>query len=333
MPKPPLASCQFGIGPMSKNVVDACIEWANTRDRGLILIPSRRQIEWDGGYSNEWTTAGFAAYVRERTDRIWLQRDHGGPRQGAVVDSGMASLGHDCHHLDLIHIDPWVDSVNFGQAFLLTEMLIQHCHHVNPLIEYEIGTEQSIFPYSAGELECLIVHLKQRLTADQFERVRYAVIQSGTSLSADTNTGHFDEGRLKDMISVCERHGLLSKEHNGDFLSTAQLRGKLALGLTTVNIAPEFGQIETGCYMEAMLDKPDLCNQFYHLCFDSRKWVKWFPGSQPTNGGQLVHVCGHYLFSHPTFVSEIKPRLGLDIDHQVQHAFVQKLDQLHGLTA
>ena len=35
------------IGPMSKNVVDVVIQ--ATKDFPLALIPSRRQVEWNGG--------------------------------------------------------------------------------------------------------------------------------------------------------------------------------------------------------------------------------------------------------------------------------------------
>ena len=47
------------IGPMSKNIVDVVAEKCNNSDVSLGLIPSRRQIEHDGGYVNNWTTEEF----------------------------------------------------------------------------------------------------------------------------------------------------------------------------------------------------------------------------------------------------------------------------------
>lgn len=47
---------KYYIGPMSKNIVDAIIEFSNKTNHSVGLIPSRRQIEWDGGYVNNWTT-------------------------------------------------------------------------------------------------------------------------------------------------------------------------------------------------------------------------------------------------------------------------------------
>ena len=52
----------LGIGPMSKNCIDAAIEISNENDIPLMLIASRRQIdckELGGGYVNNWSTEEF----------------------------------------------------------------------------------------------------------------------------------------------------------------------------------------------------------------------------------------------------------------------------------
>ena len=76
----------LGIGPMSKNCTDACIELANENNVPLMLIASRRQIdsnESGGGYVNNWTTEKFSSYVKshDNNKNIILCRDHGGPWQ------------------------------------------------------------------------------------------------------------------------------------------------------------------------------------------------------------------------------------------------------------
>ena len=60
---------KYFIGPMSKNVVDAVIEFNG--DFGF--IPSRRQVDCNGGYVNDWTTGEFSKYVN---GRVPIQRDH-----------------------------------------------------------------------------------------------------------------------------------------------------------------------------------------------------------------------------------------------------------------
>ena len=98
---------KYFIGPMSKNVVDTIIEFCNKTNNTIGLIPSRRQVEWDGGYVNNWTTQEFTEYVKSKTDKILLVRDHSGPGQGQSDDDGYQSLSEDCKYLDLVHIDPW----------------------------------------------------------------------------------------------------------------------------------------------------------------------------------------------------------------------------------
>ena len=56
------------IGPMSKNIVDSVIDFSEKNNLRLGLIPSRRQIEYSGGYVNSWKTDEFIQYVRGLTD-------------------------------------------------------------------------------------------------------------------------------------------------------------------------------------------------------------------------------------------------------------------------
>ena len=91
---------KYWIGPMSKNVVDAVIEFNG--DFGF--IPSRRQVDYQGGYVNNWTTGEFSTYVN---GRVPIERDHGGAGQGYKDDDGYESFSHDSAYFDIIHIDPW----------------------------------------------------------------------------------------------------------------------------------------------------------------------------------------------------------------------------------
>ena len=76
------------IGPMSKEIVDAVIDYPAP----LGLIPSRRQVDHESGYVNGWVTETFCEYVRSRTDNVLLVRDHCGPNQGYHIDNGIESF-------------------------------------------------------------------------------------------------------------------------------------------------------------------------------------------------------------------------------------------------
>ena len=116
----------LGVGPMSKNCVDASIELAEQYKTPLILIASRRQIDseqFGGGYVENWSTRQFADYVRSKdiNKNIILARDHGGPWQNELEKSQNMNLkdamqsAKDSYRADIdagfhmLHIDPSVD--------------------------------------------------------------------------------------------------------------------------------------------------------------------------------------------------------------------------------
>lgn len=324
-----LTDYRFGIGAVSKNTVDACIEYANAYDRPIALIASRNQVEWSGGYVNNWTTESFCSYAAGKSSNILLCRDHGGPNQGAGQDDGLASLSHDCLSFDIIHIDPWKAAKDFHDGCYQTEMFLQTCYYINPDVCYEIGTEQAIFPYEPAQLEALILFLKERLPAKQFERIAFAVIQSGTALHAGTNTGSYDSRRLEDMLKICRQYGLKSKTHNGDWLPSNVVADHFQRGLDAMNIAPEFGQIETDVYLEEIKGKIDLL-EFLFICYRSHKWERWIGKKIPDDIKTLIRACGHYVFSSPEFLVKIKSKVRKDIDNIIKERMIARLEELHG---
>ena len=48
---------KFYIGPMSKNVVDSILEFTEETGNKIGFIPSRRQVEFNGGYVIRWIMA------------------------------------------------------------------------------------------------------------------------------------------------------------------------------------------------------------------------------------------------------------------------------------
>jgi hypothetical protein len=294
------------IGPMSKNIVDASIEWCNENDNSLGLIPTRRQVEYSGGYVNNWTTKDFAKYVKSKTNKILLVRDHGGPNQGNSPDNGLNSLREDCKYLDLIHIDVWKKFKDLNEGIKETINLINYCYSLNKNIKFEIGTEQSIREFSVSDLRTLLKEIKLQLPGEIFKQIKYVVIQSGTLLQKNTNIGFYDEEKLIQMTSIVSDYGIASKEHNGDYLPAELIKSKMKLGLDSINIAPEFGQIETLLILDEVKKyHPDLFEDFYKICYDSKRWVKWVPDNyDPSkNKEEIINITGHYVFSNPDFLT------------------------------
>ena len=308
---------KFYIGPMSKNVVDAIIEFTEETGNKIGFIPSRRQVEFSGGYVNNWTTEEFSKYVN---GRVLIERDHGGAGQGYVEDDGVGSFQADAEYLDIIHIDPWkkYPELNVGIEETLHNMNM--IYDINPKVLFEVGTEEAIRKFTPNELNEL---LKAASEFDFFDNIKYAVVQSGVGLDLGkrVNTGNFDLDRLKEFIDVCKYWSVLSKEHNGDYLTNEDIKVRFEAGLDSLNIAPEFGQLETLCYLEHMDDIED----YYKICYDSKRWEKWVDGDfvPEDNKEELIKICGHYVLSDKKFL-DIKP----NIDDTIKLKIKTKLGDL-----
>ena len=305
---------KYFIGPMSKNVVDSIIEFGGE----FGFIPSRRQVDYNGGYVNSWTTGEFATYVN---GRVPIERDHGGIGQGYKHDDGIESFMHDCRYFDKIHIDPWKEYQDFDKGLQETIDCINFIYLVmeKKKIKFEVGTEESIRRFEVDELENLLRHLKGKLEPEIFENIEYVVVQSGVGLDLgkQNNTGTFDPDRLEKMISVCKKYGKKSKEHNGDYLSNKEYKDRFDLGLDSINIAPEFGQLETLCYLEEMGEDID---EYYNICYESKRWEKWVDETfiPEDNKRELIEICGHYVFSDESFL-DIKPDIDLKIKEKIKN--------------
>ena len=312
---------KYFIGPMSKNVVDAIIEFGG----GFGFIPSRRQVDYNGGYVNNWTTGEFATYVG---GRVPIERDHGGIGQGYMDDDGYESLKTDCENADIIHIDTWKKYPKYYEGLKECIKNIEFCYYTNRNIKFEVGTEESIRKFIPIELNSLLSDLESELPTEIFENIEYVVVQSGVGLDLgkQNNTGIFDPDRLGRMIDICKKFGKKSKEHSGDYLSNDDYKVRFDMGLDSVNIAPEFGQLETLCYLEEMGDDIE---DYYQICYESKRWEEWVDENfvPEDNKKELIKICGHYVFSDKRFF-DIKP----NIDSKVKEVIKNKLRELNGLT-
>lgn len=330
----PLNEIKFFIGPMSKNVVDTVVEFSNKFGNKIGFIPSRRQLDYSKGYVNNWCTESFCNYVRNNNSKIFICRDHGGENQGQKIDDGMQSFIVDCQYLDLIHVDPFRTSENIKQSAEKTKFIIQKLFELNSNVMYEVGTEEAIFKYSAEDLEWFLEYLKNNLTNAQFNQIKYAVVQSGTglNLSTRTNTGKFDQTKLKKFIDVVKKFGLMTKEHNGDYLiDSSGIETRFDLGLDAINIAPEFGQIESEYYLEECRKDKGLFDTLYKICYNSGKWKKWIRDIEIIRKDQLIMTCCHYVLSDKNFLENIKSKFP-ESDEIIREKITTKLKLLYEQT-
>jgi hypothetical protein len=331
----------LGVGPMSKNCVNASIELADQYKTPLMLIASRRQIDseqFGGGYVENWTTQDFANYVTSKdiNKNIILARDHGGPWQNEIEKSQNMNLkeamksAKDSFRSDIdagfhmLHIDPSEDihsHPNINQVleriYELYEFCWSYAQQKNQDIIFEIGTEeQSGSNNTKEELEYTLEKMTNFCKNNKLPFPAFIVIQAGTRVMETRNIGSFDspvrianqlppEIQIPKMISICRKYGIYMKEHNTDYLSTESLKWQPRLGIHAANIAPEFGVSETKAFID-ILEKNkhnDLLDEFLRISYNSKKWKKWMLADSNASDKDKSIIAGHYVFSTNEFLS------------------------------
>jgi len=287
-----MCNVKYFICPMSKEIIDSVIEMNDDR---LGLIPSRRQVDYNSGYVME--TKSFFDYVRKKSN-ILIERDHAGVGQGNVEFDEYISYEKDSFYMDIIHVDPWKKYPILDEGIFETVRNIEFLNYHNFELLYEIGTEQSIRPFTAKELDYLINKIKNKLNETNFSKIEYVCIQSGVGLDIinKKNIGVFDLDRMKEMISIVNEYGKKTKEHNGDYLTEEEYKIRFENGLDSINIGPEIVQIQTSIYLDIMT-KTEI-DDFYEICFKSNKWQKWVDDDfDISNKENLIMICGHYNYN------------------------------------
>ena len=340
----------LGVGPMSLNCVDAAIELANEYEAPLMLIASRRQVdseEFGGGYVNNWTTQEFAKYVidNDQKGKILLARDHGGPWQSTkevgdnlslrrAMDSAKLSYLRDLEAgFQVLHIDPSVDihsSPNVDEILDRVFDLYDYCwtnaQRLGREVIFEVGTEeQSGSTNTQEELDYTLNELLKFCKKNNIPQPSFVVIQTGTRVMETRNVGSFDtplrvanelpaEIQVPKMIEICNRYGIMMKEHNTDYLSDEALQWHPRLGIHAANVAPEFGVAETVALLD-VLEKNNLqslADDFLKLSYDSKKWEKWMLDETTASDRDRSIISGHYVFSKPG-CDEIKSKARNDL--------------------
>ena len=325
----------LGVGPMSKNCIDATIELANEYCTPLMLIASRRQIDseqFGGGYVENWTTEQFADYVRYKDTQknIILARDHGGPWQNELEISNKLNLNDamqsakESYRADIdagfqmLHIDPSVDihaNPNIDQVLERVYELYEFCWTYSQQkkqdVIFEIGTEeQKGSNNTQEELEYTLECMRKFCKSNKLPYPSFIVIQAGTRVMEMRNVGSFDspirvanelppEIQIPKMISICNHYRIFMKEHNADYLSTDSLKWQPRLGIHAANIAPEFGVAESKAFIDLMENSNQniLLEEFLRISYDSKKWEKWMINATSASDKDKAIISGHYIFS------------------------------------
>ena len=330
----------LGVGPMSKNCIDASIEISNEHNIPLMLIASRRQIdsnESGGGYVNNWTTEKFSEYVKthDKNKNIILCRDHGGPWQNdyekndkldlsEAMESAKKSFLTDIKSdFQIIHIDPTIDihsKISTEQIFERVFNLYEYCNTVSKKLNKKIVFEISLGKEDGGfdsyeEIKHIISKMESFCSKMNFPLPYFLVVRTGNHVMELQNVGSFEsifldkkqttyKTNLLKIIELCNKHQIRIKEHNTDYLSDKALQIHPEIGIHAANVAPEFAVVETRAFL-SLLKKNQLeaeLEKFIEISYSSKKWEKWMLSDSKLGKQEKAIISGHYIFGKNEFI-------------------------------
>jgi hypothetical protein len=162
--------------------------------------------------------------------------------------------------------------------------------------------------------------MKSFCSHNGFPDPSFVVIQTGTRVMEMKNVGSFDcpvrvadelpaEIQVPRMIDICNRSGIMMKEHNTDYLSDEALQWHPRLGIHAANIAPELGVTESKAFVSVLEHNSmsQLADDFLQLSVNSMKWKKWMLPASKASDRDKGFISGHYIFSTPEFL-ELKAK-------------------------
>lgn len=273
----------IGIGPMSHTLIKASMLLAKEKDFPLMFIASRNQVDADelgGGYVCNWDQKRFAEAIAQVAKEnnfdglYYLCRDHGGPWQRdnernahlpekEAMELGKKSYKYDLENgFDLLHIDPTKDpyivgkvidmNVNINRTIELIETAENERKAMGlPSVSYEVGTEETNGGLTSSEnYEAFIKKLNEKLDEKNLPHPAFIVGNTGTLTRLTENVGHVDPASCKNLSAIAKKYHVGLKEHNGDYLDDVILLQHPAWGVTAMNVAPEFGTVETQAYLK-----------------------------------------------------------------------------------
>ena len=306
---------KLGFGPMSREVITAICNYAHMKERPLMMIASRNQVDAESGYV--MTTPELRSLLKTLpTDRVWMCRDHCGPyfldsektlSLKAAVEATKKTIAYDIEQgFDLIHID----TSRVDDTYGIAEELFKFCLDLNPNIQFEFGTEENV-----GVAAGAVKYKNDVAFAKNIPNIQFVVAQTGSLCFEDHQAGTFDKKVVKDLVKVANDNGVKLKEHNADYLSAKEVRLRREVGVHAMNIAPQLGVVQT----KKLLELADLygavkeAKAFSQRVLDSGRWKKW---TKSRTNAQKIVVAGHYCFATPEYATLVEALAKQDVDWQ-----------------
>jgi len=279
---------------MSIIINDVLARYASNKQRPLMFIASRNQVDTNSGYV--MNTQQLAHQLSPlRSTYMMLCRDHCGPyfldsektmNIRAAIEATKKTIGGDIENgFDLIHID----TSRCQDAYQVADELFNFCMRLNPNIKFEFGTEENV-----GVAAGIRKYQDDVKFARQYSNMEFVVAQTGSLVMEDRQVGSFDIPMVRQLVGYANLAGIKLKEHNADYLSAEQIQLRNVAGVHACNIAPQLGVIQTKRILALATEFGVDSTAYQQAVLDSNKWKKWI-----IDGDDTIKIAsaGHYLFS------------------------------------
>jgi tagatose-1,6-bisphosphate aldolase non-catalytic subunit AgaZ/GatZ len=311
-----LKKFKLGVGPMSPEVVEICLEYSKVYDFPIMIIASRNQVDTNSGYS--FTTKNLVDFIKSNINydpqRIMICRDHCGPYYGDIdnelsvedaLKNCINTIESDIMNgFNLIHVD--ISRVSKEEKYTMAHQLINHILKLKPDMMLEFGSEDNL----SVEENNNQIHYDVEFSRLYPNNIKFVVGRTG-SLTKHNQVGHFDVTDNIKLAEVIHKNGFLFKEHNADYLTKQDIDLRKQAGVDSLNIAPQLGVIHTNVLTTLGKEFENEFNIFKKYVLEQEVWKKWIT-SEVTDDKTKLLVSGHY------FLNSIKARqlIGkLDIAH------------------
>ncbi len=309
-----MLEAKLGIGPVSSKVIESVFRYSNQNEKELMLIASKNQIDYKGGYVNNWNTKDFMGYINMmrkeyKKSRVIICRDHCGPGFNGIHDlkDMYKTINSDIENgFDLIHID----LCHLSKEKILEESkkAIEYCLKLNPRILLEVGTDENTGEnFDNGELSRIEKEI------DYFKNFcdpEFYVIQTGSLVKEINQVGRFNKTFVMSASELLKSKNIKFKEHNADYLPKEEIEKRSGL-IDALNIAPQLGVIQTQLIVNKCLIYGINFDDFLKEAYEGEKWKKWMHNNSKQNKFLCSLIAGHYHFTSDKYkklVEELEKR-------------------------
>jgi hypothetical protein len=291
---------KLGIGPMSPEIVEGVFFHAQNSGVPLMLIASKNQIDFDGGYCGNWNTKQYAEYLRKMKQQypkaqVFICRDHCGPgfKNNDLADVYKTIDADIENHFDLIHVDFCHFKGARKELLEESKKAILYIKNKNPKVLLEVGTDENVGVF----LEDVSAIEKDMTYFSNIAPLEFFVVQTGSLVKEQNQVGGFNREFILKIKEISQKYKLGLKEHNCDYVEAGEIQQRQGI-IDAVNVAPQFGVLQTTLTLQKCITYGIDFTEFLNDAYLSGKWKKWMYKNSESNKYLCSVLAGHYIFSH-----------------------------------